>query len=70
MKITGVPICDVCNKPVDYIIRTRDEQKRREIITLVCHGEEETQYLDDFILQIANKIEYGHAFINNKLEGD
>lgn len=44
-----LPICAVCNKPVERMEHREDNFRATLIYTVYCHGEEESGIVDQFI---------------------
>ena len=59
--------CFQCKKPVDKMIKLRNEREYQNVYKVYCHGESEITELDDIIEASAISITPGVAFINKKL---
>jgi hypothetical protein len=67
MKITR-PMCAVCNKPVDSIIRISDVLGLRTEFRVYCHGKVEQEFIGDEAIEDGLEIEFGWAFTKAKLK--
>ena len=68
MVIDGLPICAVCNKPVERMQVYGEALTDAKMFTAYCHGETERQVLTSFFILNADKITFGRAFERPLLE--
>jgi hypothetical protein len=61
------PICDVCNKPVDYMDERNDINFDARIFRVKCHGEVEEVALTALTM-LDCEITVGRAFVREKLK--
>ena len=57
-----LPICDVCNKPVDRVECDRSLFTKTITYWVFCHGAVETFDVDQMVINAAHKVEIGRAF--------
>lgn len=62
-----MPICDICNKPVEYIEIRDDINFDTKTYTVYCHGETETATLSALVM-ITCDIFAGRAFVKERLK--
>ena len=67
--LVQVPICDVCNKPVDRIDWWDDYNRCVRVFRVSCHGETETAELSDYMVEDSLSITMGRAFVKEKVRG-
>lgn len=67
--LVQVPICDVCNKPVDRIDWWDDYNRCVRVFRVSCHGETETAELPDYMVLDSLSITMGRAFVKEKVRG-
>jgi hypothetical protein len=65
----GLPICAVCNRPVDKVESTYSPLHDGKLFRVTCHGKTEEQMLSAFTMIEAHEITFGKAFDTPKLEG-
>lgn len=65
-----IPICFVCNKPVEYFSRSRDSRLQHNIFQANCHGRIETVSLSDADLIRCDYVLVGYAFKGGFLPTD
>ncbi len=58
----NLPICKVCNKPVERMLTWTDDLRREDVFVVYCHGKEEEARLTFRMQAEANSIEVGFAF--------
>jgi hypothetical protein len=61
-KFKKLPICDVCNKPVDNITCVENIRDYTTVWTANCHGEKEVVRMTDELL-VTGDVEFGRAFV-------
>jgi hypothetical protein len=64
LAVHGVPLCAVCNKPVERIESMYDPMSMRKVFRVYCHGDFEEARLDDDLIEDCNSIRMGQAFID------
>lgn len=57
-----LPICAVCNKPVDKVISMYDPNFFGKLFRVYCHGKVEEQMLSDMTVADNTEITFGTAF--------
>lgn len=62
------PMCAVCNKLVDSIVRIPDVMGLRTEFRAYCHGQVEQEFITDEAIEDGLKIEFGWAFTKSKLK--
>lgn len=63
----AIPICAVCDKPVDKVESMYDPNYDGKIFRVYCHGKMEQQILGSYIMMDAKEITFGKAFYTLKL---
>lgn len=61
------PVCDVCDRPVDYMSVERHEHRATRRVTIACHGEKQTFEVEDELLYFHDRLELRRAFIRPPL---
>jgi hypothetical protein len=64
LALHDVPMCAVCNKPVDRMESTCDINSYQKRFRVYCHGQTEDATLDDMAIWGADSIRMGQAFID------
>jgi len=64
----AMPICAVCNRPVDRIESMYDPNYDGKLFKVYCHGQMEQQMLGAYTMMDAKQITFGKAFDSPKLE--
>jgi len=64
VALHGVPICAVCNKPVERMESMYDIALARKRFRVFCHGQTEEAFLDDVTIFACDSIRMGQAFID------
>jgi hypothetical protein len=57
-----LPICAVCNKPVNKVISMYDPNFFGKLFRVYCHGKVEEQMLSDMTVADSTEITFGTAF--------
>jgi len=65
--LMDMPICDVCNKPVEYMDRRDDINFDAKTYTVSCHGEIEKVSLSALVMMTCD-IFVGRAFVKERLK--
>lgn len=65
----AIPICAVCDKPVDKVESMYHPNYDGKIFRVYCHGKMEQQLLGSYIMMDAKEITFGKAFDYPKLGG-
>ena len=64
LALHDVPMCAVCNKPVERMESTYDINGYQKRFRVYCHGQTEDATLDDMTIWDADSIRMGQAFID------
>ena len=64
LALHGVPICAVCNKPVERMESMYDIAWARKRFRVYCHGQTEEAFLNDETIEDSGSIRMGQAFID------
>ena len=64
LALHGVPICAVCNKPVERMESMYDMNNYQKRFRVYCHGQTEEAFLNDMDIWNADSIRMGQAFID------
>jgi hypothetical protein len=64
LALHGVPLCAVCNKPVERMDTTYDINNHQKRFRVYCHGQTEEAFLNDMDIWNADSIRMGQAFID------
>ena len=64
LALHGVPLCAVCNKPVERMDSMYDINNYQKRFRVYCHGQTEDAFLNDMDIWNADSIRMGQAFID------
>jgi hypothetical protein len=64
LALHNVPLCAVCNKPVERMESMYDMNAYQKRFRVYCHGQVEEAYLNDMDIWNADSIRMGQAFID------
>ena len=64
LALHGVPLCAVCNKPVERMESEYDINNYQKRFRVYCHGQTEEAFLNDMDIWNADSIRMGQAFID------
>lgn len=64
LVLQGVPLCAVCNKPVERMESMYDINNYQKKFRVYCHGQMEEALLNDMDIWNADSIRMGQAFID------
>ena len=64
LVLHDVPLCAVCNKPVDRVESMYDIAWAAKRFRVYCHGEMEEAMLDDVTIEDCDSVRFGQAFID------
>ena len=64
LALHGVPICAVCNKPVERMESEYDINNYQKRFRVYCHGQTEEAFLNDMHIWNVDSIRMGQAFID------
>jgi hypothetical protein len=64
LALQGVPLCAVCNKPVERMESEYDINNYQKRFRVYCHGETEEAFLNDMDIWNADSIRMGQAFMD------
>jgi hypothetical protein len=64
----AIPICAICDKPVDKVESMYLPDYDGKLFRVYCHGQVEQQILGAYIMFDATEITFGKAFNAPKLE--
>ena len=60
----GVPLCAICNKPVERMESWYDINCYAKRFRVYCHGDMEEAMLNDMLKLSSNSVHFGQAFID------
>lgn len=64
LVLHDVPVCAVCNKPVERVESMYDIAYGAKRFRVYCHGDMEEAMLDDTLIEDSNSVRFGQAFID------
>lgn len=64
LVLHDVPMCAVCNKPVSRFESSYSINTNAKLFRVYCHGQMEEVLLDDMLIESADSIRMGQAFID------
>ena len=64
LALHGLPLCAVCNKPVERMDSMYDFNAYQKRFRVYCHGQTEEAFLNDMDIWNADSIRMGQAFID------
>lgn len=64
LALHDVPLCAICNKPVERMESEYDINQYQKRFRVYCHGQTEDATLDDMDIWDANSIRMGQAFVD------
>jgi hypothetical protein len=64
LALHGLPICAVCNKPVERMDSMYDMNTNQKRFRVYCHGQMEEALLNDMDIWDADSIRTGQAFVD------
>ena len=64
LALHGVPLCAICNKPVERMESLYDINKYQKVFRVFCHGQIEEVLRSDRDIWNADSIRMGQAFID------
>jgi len=64
LVLHDVPMCAVCNKPVERMESMYDVAYGAKRFRVHCHGAMEEAMLDDVLIEDCNSVQFGQAFID------
>ena len=64
LVLHDVPLCAVCNKPVERVESMYDIAYGAKRFRVYCHGDMEEAMLDDVTIEDSNSVRFGQAFID------
>lgn len=64
LALEGVPLCAVCNKPVERMDSMYDIYKNQKRFRVYCHGQIEEAFLNDMDIWNTDSIRMGQAFVD------
>ena len=64
LVLHDVPMCAVCNKPVERVESMYDIAYAAKRFRVYCHGDMEEAMLDDVTIEDSNSVRFGQAFID------
>jgi hypothetical protein len=68
LALHGVPLCAVCNKPVERMESMYDIAWARKRFRVFCHGQMEESMLDDVTIEDSDSIRMGQAFVDTLVQ--
>jgi len=64
LALHDVPLCAICNKPVERADSMYDINNYKKRFRVYCHGQMEEAFLNDMDIWNADSIRMGQAFID------
>ena len=64
LSLQGLPLCAVCNKPVERMESEYDINASQKRFRVYCHGQTEEAFLNDMDIWNADSIRMGQAFMD------
>lgn len=64
LVLHNVPICAICNKPVERVESMYDIAYGGKRFRVFCHGDFEEAMLDDVLIEDNYTVSFGQAFID------
>jgi hypothetical protein len=64
LVLDSLPICALCNKPVDKVESMYRIELSAKHFRVYCHGDVEEALLNDETIEDCNSIRFGQAFID------
>lgn len=64
LLLHDMPLCAVCNKPVERVESMYDIAYAAKRFRVYCHGDTEEAMLDDVTIEDSNSVRFGQAFID------
>ena len=64
LVLHNVPMCAVCNKPVERVESMYDIAWAAKRFRVYCHGDMEEGFLDDVLVEDNVNVKFGQAFID------
>lgn len=64
LVLHDVPICAICNKPVERMESMYNPMSMAKMFSVYCHGEVESMALPDEYIENCDSIRMGQAFID------
>ena len=68
LALHGVPLCAVCNKPVERMESMYDINLYQKRFLVYCHGQMEEALLSDMDIWNADSIRMGQAFVDTLVQ--
>ena len=64
LVLHDLPICAICNKPVERVESMYDIAYGGKRFRVFCHGDFEEEMLDDVLIEDNYSVRFGQAFID------
>lgn len=64
LVLHDVPMCAVCNKPVERVESMYDNTVMAKRFSVYCHGDVEEAMLTDEVIHDTDSVRFGQAFID------
>lgn len=64
IALHGVPLCAVCNKPVESMESWYEHTSMNKVFRVQCHGQTEMAVLSDETIEDCDSVRMGQAFID------
>ena len=64
IALHDVPMCAICNKPVERVESMYDIAWGGKRFRVYCHGDIEEAMLDDVVIEDCASVQFGQAFID------
>ena len=66
LVLHDVPMCAVCNKPVERVESMYDAAWAAKRFRVYCHGDMEEAMLDDVTIEDSISVKFGQAFLDKQ----
>lgn len=64
LVLHDVPMCAICNKPVERVESMYDIAWAAKRFRVYCHGDMEEAMLDDVTIEDSSSVKFGQAFLD------
>ena len=66
LVLHDVPMCAICNKPVERVESMYDAAWAAKRFRVYCHGDMEEAMLDDVTIEDSISVKFGQAFLDKQ----
>ena len=66
LVLHDVPMCAICNKPVERVESMYDAAWAAKRFRVYCHGDVEEAMLDDVTIEDSISVKFGQAFLDKQ----